>query len=59
MNDAESAYYTCLRAGMTAFMKGAAPILSVEFARRAIPSDARPTFKELEAFCRGAAAPKE
>jgi len=59
LNDAESAYYTCLRCGITAFMRGAAPILSVEFARRAVPADVRPSFKELEAVCRGGGAAKE
>ncbi len=53
INDAEGAYYACLRSGITGFLRGAAPILSVEFARRSIPADFRPTFKELEAACRG------
>ncbi len=53
IHDAESDYLQCLRQGVIAFIKGTAPILSVEFARRTIPSDFRPTFKELEAECRG------
>jgi len=36
-----------------AFAKGVAPILAVEFARRAIPNHIRPTFQELESACRG------
>jgi chemotaxis protein MotA len=55
--DAELDYLRCLRAGTMAFIKGAAPILSVEFARRAIPGDLRPTFQEMEAACKGAPAP--
>ncbi|MEO8025753.1 MAG: flagellar motor stator protein MotA [Bryobacteraceae bacterium] len=55
--DAEGNYYGCLRSGITAFLKGAAPILSVEFARRSIPADVRPSFKELEAACKGGGAP--
>jgi chemotaxis protein MotA len=57
--DAESQYYQMLRAGMMAFAKGMAPIIAVEFARRAIPHDLRPTFQEMEATCKGrkAAAP--
>jgi chemotaxis protein MotA len=53
MNEAESQYYHCLRTGIIAYVRGAAPILAVEFSRRAIPSDVRPSFKEMEAACRG------
>jgi chemotaxis protein MotA len=60
MNDAELDYLRCLRQGVIAFVKGSAPVLAVEFARRSIPSEYRPTFKDLEAACRGgAAAPAE
>lgn len=57
--DAESQYYQVLRAGLMAFAKGMAPIIAVEFARRAVPSELRPTFQEMEATCKGrkAAAP--
>jgi chemotaxis protein MotA len=55
INDAEGDYYRCLRQGVIGFIKGSAPILAVEFARRSIPGDLRPTFKELEAACRGGA----
>src|SRR5256885_14629670 len=41
----EHAYYYVLRVLMTSFMKGAPPILAVEFARRAIPGHVRPSFK--------------
>ncbi len=52
-NEAYGEYLRCLRVGVISFVKGAAPILSVEFARRTIPSQIRPTFKELEAACKG------
>ena len=52
-NDADSQYYHCLRTGIIAFVRGAAPILSVEFARRTIPAEVRPTFQEMEGACRG------
>lgn len=57
--EAESQYYQVLRAGLMAFAKGMAPMISVEFARRAIPHDMRPTFQDMEATCKGrkAAAP--
>ena len=35
------------------FMKGTAPTVAVEFARRAIPAHVRPTFQEREKSCRG------
>jgi chemotaxis protein MotA len=35
------------------FLKGTAPIMAVEAARRAIPGHVRPTFAELEKACRG------
>ena len=56
MNDAEADYLQCLRQGVIAFVKGSAPVLAVEFARRSIPSELRPSFKEFEAHCRGGGA---
>jgi chemotaxis protein MotA len=56
MNDAEGDYLRCLRQGVIAFVKGSAPILAVEFARRSVPGDLRPSFKEMETACRGGAA---
>jgi len=53
INDSEAQYYNCLRTGLIAFVRGAAPIIAVEFARRAIPSAVRPSFKEMEAACKG------
>ncbi len=52
--DEERAFLNVLRAAMIAFLKGIAPILAVEIARRAIPVHLRPTFKEVEQACRGA-----
>ncbi|MEP7352320.1 MAG: flagellar motor stator protein MotA [Acidobacteriota bacterium] len=54
--DAEGDYLRCLRQAIVAFIRGSAPILAVEFARRSIPGDLRPGFKEMEAACRGGAA---
>ncbi len=48
----EGAYLHVLRVVMIAFLKGSAPIMAVEFARRAIPGHVRPSFKEVEALCR-------
>jgi chemotaxis protein MotA len=52
INESEEQFYHVMRVGILAFIRGAAPILAVEFARRAVPSSLRPTFKELEATCR-------
>lgn len=54
--EAESQYYQTLRAGLMAFAKGMAPMIAVEFARRAIPPEMRPTFHEMEAACKSAPA---
>jgi chemotaxis protein MotA len=53
INGARAQYFQCLREGLLSFLNGNSPILAVEFARRSIPSDHRPSFKELEATCRG------
>ncbi len=60
VNDAEGDYLRCLRQGVIAFVKGSAPVLAVEFARRSIPGELRPSFKDFETACRGskAAAPE-
>jgi chemotaxis protein MotA len=54
-NDAEAQYLQCLRVGMLAMIRGTAPRLAIEFARRAIPSDLRPSFKEMEEGCKASA----
>lgn len=56
IHEAEAEYFRCLRVGIISFVKGSPPILSVEFARRSVPGPVRPTFKELEAACRGGGA---
>jgi len=54
--DEEHAYLYVLRVLMISFLKGTAPIMAVEVARRAVPGHVRPSFKELEAACRGGGA---
>jgi chemotaxis protein MotA len=51
--EAEGQFYQMLRAGLMAFAKGMAPMIAVEFARRAIPHDLRPTFQDMEAAIKG------
>jgi chemotaxis protein MotA len=56
MVDAGTQFYQVMRAGLMAFAKGMAPPIAVEFARRAIPHEVRPTFREMEAACKGGGA---
>jgi chemotaxis protein MotA len=55
----EHAYYHVLRIVLISFMKGVAPTVAVEFARRAIPGHVRPTFQEAEAHIKGRSADAE
>src|SRR6266481_617017 len=57
--DDEHAYLYVLRVLIVSFLKGTAPIMAVEVARRAVPGHVRPSFKEVEAACRNRAATEE
>src|SRR5579862_2438172 len=60
--DEEGDYFSCIRKGLLASMKGLSPQLALEAARRAIPHHVRPTFQEMDKACRKggeAAAPTE
>lgn len=46
--DSEIMYYRCIKAGIIAFLNGAAPQVSVEFSRKLLPHNVQPTFLELE-----------
>ncbi|MAU59098.1 flagellar motor stator protein MotA [Parvibaculum sp.] len=46
--EAESKYYLSMKAGLLAHMAGYAPAVSIEFARKALMSEVRPTFTEVE-----------
>jgi chemotaxis protein MotA len=50
---AEARFHHVIKASVVAFAKGFSPIVSVEFARRAITADVRPNFTEMEAACKG------
>lgn len=50
--DEEHAYLYVLRVLIVSFLKGSAPIMAVEVARRAIPGHVRPSFQQVEAACR-------
>jgi len=52
----EHAFLYVMRVLMVSFLKGTAPIMAVEMARRAVPGHVRPPFQELEKACRGGGA---
>lgn len=52
MNDELSQHYIVVKQALLGFHKGMAPSIAVEFARRAITSDVRPGFLELENACK-------
>jgi chemotaxis protein MotA len=44
----EARYFECIKAGVVSYAKGNAPTVVVEFARRVIYSNVRPSFEEVE-----------
>lgn len=52
IND-EGRYFQCMKAGILAFSKGFAPGIVVEYARRAINPEDRPTFEAAEKLIKG------
>ena len=51
-DEEEAAYYRAMKAGLVAFVKGNPPLLAIEFTRRQIPHDVRPSFAEMERHCK-------
>jgi len=54
--DEHNSYLHVLRVLLLAFLKGSAPMIAIEMARRAIPAHVRPTFDEMEKGCKRPAA---
>ncbi|MGA7244138.1 MAG: flagellar motor stator protein MotA [Terracidiphilus sp.] len=50
--DEHNDYLHVLRVLLLAFLKGSAPMIAIELGRRAIPARVRPTFDEMEKFCK-------
>lgn len=48
----EHAYITCIRTALLSFVRGDAPMTSVEFARRSVEPAQRPSFEDLESMTR-------
>ncbi|MGE3276423.1 MAG: flagellar motor stator protein MotA [Vicinamibacterales bacterium] len=51
VND-DGRYIICIKTGLLAVYKGFPPAIAVEFARRVLPADVRPTFDETEQYCK-------
>jgi chemotaxis protein MotA len=51
VND-EGHYEKCLKTGLLAVYKGFPPSIAVEFARRVLPHDVRPSFEATEQYCK-------
>jgi len=52
-HEEETRVYEVIKAGLISFSKGFNPLVSVEFARRTIFSDCRPSFQEMEKLVKG------
>ena len=46
--EAEQRYFLCIKAAILAYMQGYAPSVAVEFARKSLNTDVRPSFYEVE-----------
>lgn len=55
--ETQAKYLQCLKIGILAHLQGFAPSISVEYARKTIPSDLRPTFAEVEEATQALPAP--
>ena len=55
--EAESKYMQCLKIGLLAHLQGFAPSISIEYSRKALLSDVRPTFTEVEEATQALPAP--
>ena len=56
--DSETRYFQCIKAGLLAYVQGYAPAVAVEFARKALTSNVRPTFYEVEDAVQALPAPQ-
>jgi chemotaxis protein MotA len=52
VNQAESRFYSFFKEAIVAFAKGLSPIVAVEFARRSVFHEHRPSFTAMEAACK-------
>lgn len=57
--DEHNSFLHVLRVLLLSFLKGSAPVIAIEMARRAIPAHVRPTFDEMEKRCKQQSASAE
>lgn len=57
VHDADAKYMVCIKAAILAYMQGYAPAVAVEFARKVLLNDVRPTFYEVEETVQSLPAP--
>jgi len=48
----DARYAQCIKAGLLSVYKGLPPAIAVEFARRVLPADVRPSFEQTEQACK-------
>ena len=46
--EAESKYFLSMKVGLLAHIAGQSPVMAIEFARKAVMSEDRPTFAEID-----------
>lgn len=56
VNSAEARFYHFLKEAVVAFAKGLSPIVAVEFARRSVYHENRPSFSAMETACKSVKA---
>ncbi|MEZ5290579.1 MAG: flagellar motor stator protein MotA [Vicinamibacterales bacterium] len=56
--DDDGNYEKCIKAGVLATFKGLPPAIAIEFARRVLPHQVRPSFEETEKLCKAAGKPE-
>ncbi|WDR07200.1 flagellar motor stator protein MotA [Devosia rhodophyticola] len=54
--EAENKYFLCMKVGLLAHISGQPPVLAIEFARKLLMSEDRPTFSEIDESTAGLAA---
>jgi chemotaxis protein MotA len=47
-------YFECIKMALLSSQKGLPPAIAIEFARRVLPDEFRPSFTETEKACKGA-----
>lgn len=55
--ESEAKYFDCMKVGLLAYLQGCAPSVAVEYARKTLLSNVRPTFSEIEEATQALPAP--